>query len=120
MSRAPRWRLARTTPRARSAPKAVPSPIVVDEVAGYLVTMALSSATWQAALLGFVLFRVLDVAKPWPASFFDRKVKNGFGVVMDDVMAGVWGLVAMQVITLALRAWAGCTTGGWYCLELAR
>ena len=96
------------------------SPIVIDEVVGYLVTMALAPSTWQGALLGFVLFRIFDVLKPWPASFFDRKVKNGFGVVMDDVMAGVWGLVAMQLITHALRTWAGCASGGWYCLELAR
>ena len=96
------------------------SPIVIDEVAGYLVTMALVPWSWPYAILGFVLFRIFDVLKPWPASFFDRRVKNGFGVVMDDVMAGAWGLVAMQLITHALRTWAGCASGGWYCLELAR
>ena len=63
------------------------SPIVIDEVAGYLVTLALVPFSWQAVAAGFVLFRIFDVLKPWPASAFDR-VKNGFGVVMDDVAAG--------------------------------
>jgi phosphatidylglycerophosphatase A len=71
------------------------SPIVVDEVVGYLVTMALVPFSWQATAAGFVLFRVLDVTKPWPASAFDR-VKNGFGVVMDDVAAGVWAAAALH------------------------
>jgi phosphatidylglycerophosphatase A len=70
------------------------SPIVVDEVVGYLVTMALVPFSWQATAAGFVLFRVLDVTKPWPASAFDR-VKSGLGVVMDDVAAGVWAAAAL-------------------------
>jgi phosphatidylglycerophosphatase A len=75
------------------------SPIVIDEVAGYLVTMALVPFSWPAALAGFVLFRIFDVLKPWPASALDR-VKNGFGVVMDDLAAGVWAWAALA----ALRA----------------
>jgi phosphatidylglycerophosphatase A len=74
------------------------SPIVIDEVAGYLLTMALVPFSWPAALAGFVLFRIFDVLKPWPASALDR-VKNGFGVVMDDLAAGVWAWAAL----LALR-----------------
>ncbi len=65
------------------------SAIVADEVAGYLVTLALVPFSWPSVLAGFVLFRIFDVLKPWPASAFDR-VKSGFGVVMDDVAAGVW------------------------------
>jgi phosphatidylglycerophosphatase A len=71
------------------------SPIVVDEVVGYLVTMALLPFSWQATVAGFVLFRVLDITKPWPASAFDR-VKSGFGVVMDDVAAGAWAAAALH------------------------
>jgi phosphatidylglycerophosphatase A len=70
------------------------SPIVIDEVVGYLVTMALVPFSWQAVLAGFVLFRLLDVTKPWPASTFDR-MKSGLGVVMDDVAAGAWGAAAL-------------------------
>jgi phosphatidylglycerophosphatase A len=73
------------------------SPIVIDEVAGYLVTMALVPFSWSAALAGFVLFRVFDVTKPWPASAFDR-VKTGFGVVMDDVAAGVYAWAALRAL----------------------
>lgn len=75
------------------------SPIVIDEVVGYLVTLMLVPFSWKAVAAGFVLFRIFDVLKPWPASAFDR-VKSGFGVVMDDVAAGVWGWLAL----LALRA----------------
>ena len=66
--------------------------IVIDEVAGYLVTMAFLPRGLFAALTGFVLFRICDVLKPWPANFFDRdpRWKNGAGVVLDDVFAGVW------------------------------
>jgi phosphatidylglycerophosphatase A len=71
------------------------SPIVIDEVVGYLVTMALLPFSWQATAAGFVLFRLFDVTKPWPASAFDR-VKSGFGVVMDDVAAGAWATAALH------------------------
>ncbi len=75
------------------------SAIVVDEVAGYLLTMALVPFSWPAALAGFVLFRIFDVLKPWPASALDR-VKNGFGVVADDLAAGVYAWAALLVLRL--------------------
>jgi phosphatidylglycerophosphatase A len=75
------------------------SPIVIDEVAGYLVTMALVPFSWPAVAAGFVLFRVFDVAKPWPASAADR-VKNGLGVVLDDVFAGVWAWLTLYGLRL--------------------
>jgi phosphatidylglycerophosphatase A len=75
------------------------SPIVIDEVAGYLVTLALVPFSWRAVAAAFVLFRIFDVLKPWPASAFDR-VKNGFGVVMDDVAAGVWAWGALAALRL--------------------
>jgi phosphatidylglycerophosphatase A len=69
--------------------------IVIDEVAGYLVTMAFLPRTAFAALAGFVFFRICDVVKPWPARFFDRdpRWKNGPGVVLDDLFAGAWALL---------------------------
>jgi phosphatidylglycerophosphatase A len=78
------------------------SPIVIDEVAGYLLTMALTPLTWQSVAAGFLFFRAFDILKPWPASAFDR-MKNGFGVVMDDVAAGLyaWGaLRGLEVLGL--------------------
>ena len=94
------------------------SPIVVDEVAGYLVTMAFVPFSWPAALIGFLLFRIFDVLKPWPASALDR-VKNGVGVVMDDVAAGVFAWAGLQLVLAALRILARCGTAlHWWCAEL--
>lgn len=72
--------------------------IVSDEIAGYLVTMLLVAPTLKTVLAGFVLFRVLDVVKPWPASWFDREVHTGVGNVMDDVAAAVWGRGLMALL----------------------
>lgn len=72
--------------------------IVIDEVVGYLLTVMLIPFSWKAALLGFVIFRVLDMTKPWPASYFDAKVHNGFGVTMDDLCAAAWGRLLLGVI----------------------
>lgn len=75
------------------------SPIVIDEVVGYLVTMALVPFSWRTALAGFVLFRVFDIVKPWPAAAFDR-MKNGLGVVLDDLAAGVWAAAVLAALRL--------------------
>jgi phosphatidylglycerophosphatase A len=73
------------------------SQIVIDEVMGYLVTMAFVPFTWPAAAAGFALFRLCDVLKPWPASALDR-LKSGLGVVLDDVAAGVWAGGALWLL----------------------
>ncbi|HSM93543.1 MAG TPA: phosphatidylglycerophosphatase A [Anaeromyxobacteraceae bacterium] len=75
------------------------SAIVIDEVVGYLVTVALVPFSWRTAALGFVLFRIFDVTKPWPASVLDR-VKSAWGVMLDDVAAGLY---AMAILTAAVR-----------------
>ena len=94
------------------------SPIVIDEVAGYLVTMALVPWSWPAALTGAALFRLFDVMKPWPASAFDRW-KSGFGVVLDDVVAGAFAWSALVMLELALQLLLGCRGGlHWWCAEL--
>jgi phosphatidylglycerophosphatase A len=66
------------------------SGIVWDEVAGYLITMWLVPFSWKALLLGFVLFRIFDIIKPWPISWIDQKVQGGLGIMLDDVVAGVF------------------------------
>lgn len=78
--------------------------IVIDEVAGYLVTMSFLPRSLFAAVAGFVFFRICDVLKPMPARFFDRdpRWKNGAGVVLDDIFAGVWAC-ALTFAALALR-----------------
>jgi len=72
--------------------------IVSDEIAGYFVTMLLVPPTLKTVLVGFALFRVLDQVKPWPASYFDKKVHTGVGNVMDDVAAAVWGRALMALL----------------------
>jgi phosphatidylglycerophosphatase A len=73
--------------------------IVVDEVAGYLTTMALvDRGHWIPLAVGFVVFRVLDIVKPPPIRWLDRNVPGGFGVVIDDVAAGVLGMVIMVAL----------------------
>jgi phosphatidylglycerophosphatase A len=71
--------------------------IVIDELVGYLVTVAFLPFSWTAALLGFIFFRLFDIAKVFPASWLDRRMKNGIGVVLDDVVAGLYGAVALRI-----------------------
>ncbi|MDZ4183435.1 MAG: phosphatidylglycerophosphatase A [Desulfuromonadales bacterium] len=71
--------------------------IVIDELIGYLVTIALLPFTWKAAILGFFLFRVFDILKPQPARYFDRQIKNGYGVVLDDVVAGLYAALCLRL-----------------------
>lgn len=72
--------------------------IVIDEVAGYLVTMAGVAATWQGVLAGFLLFRLFDILKPQPARWLDRSLKNGYGVVLDDIAAGIYACAATHLM----------------------
>ena len=74
------------------------SHIVVDEIIGFLVTMIGIPITGYWLFWGFIFFRILDVIKFPPANIFDEKVKNGFGVVMDDVAAGVYGNILLHLM----------------------
>jgi phosphatidylglycerophosphatase A len=70
--------------------------IVIDEVAGYLITVAcVARDQWAPLAVGFVVFRVLDIVKPPPVRWLDRNLPGGFGVVLDDVAAGLIGMVTM-------------------------
>ena len=80
--------------------------IVVDEIAGQLITLApllffgrTRSLTW--VVTGFVVFRCLDVWKPGPVRWLDQNVHGGTGVVLDDVLAGVFGAIAMAILMWA-------------------
>lgn len=84
--------------------------IVIDEVAGYFVTVAaVDRADWTTLLVGFVVFRALDIGKPPPVRAIDRRVGGGAGVVLDDVAAGVYGCAIMVIAERAgwLAALAG-------------
>jgi phosphatidylglycerophosphatase A len=65
------------------------SGIVWDEIAGLLVTMSFVPFSWDAVVYGFVLFRLFDIVKPWPISWIDKKITGGFGIMLDDIAAGI-------------------------------
>ena len=72
--------------------------IVIDETAGFAVTMIGMPVSPAAIILGFLLFRFFDILKPWPCSAIDRLVQGGVGVVMDDIAAGIYALITLEVI----------------------
>ncbi|MCP5208761.1 MAG: phosphatidylglycerophosphatase A [Hahellaceae bacterium] len=72
--------------------------IVWDEFVGFWITMIAAPEGWSWLVLGFILFRLFDIWKPWPISWADRQVEGGMGIMLDDVLAGVWALVCLQVI----------------------
>jgi len=76
--------------------------IVIDEVVGYLLTMTAIPLHWSYVLAGFLLFRFFDIVKIPPARWFDQKLKNGYGVVLDDVAAGVYAWAALWLLS---RVW---------------
>jgi phosphatidylglycerophosphatase A len=69
--------------------------IVWDEIVPFWIVLAIAPPGWQWQLAAFALFRFFDIVKPPPASYFDRKVKNGFGVMMDDLVAAFYTLLAL-------------------------
>jgi len=77
--------------------------IVIDEVAGQWITLLLVPADPVLYAIGFVLFRAADIVKPWPISLADRKIGGGFGVMFDDVLAGVLAALILWNIWM----WAG-------------
>ncbi len=70
--------------------------VVWDEVAGYLVTMCGAPGGWGWVLAGFLLFRLLDIAKPWPIRWFDRRLSGGPGIMADDLVAGLLAAAMLQ------------------------
>lgn len=75
------------------------SGIVWDEIAGYLITMIAIPNNIITVFLGFALFRLFDIWKPWPISWLDKQVKGGLGIMLDDVIAGIfaWGILFPMV-----------------------
>ncbi len=72
--------------------------IVWDEFAGFFITMFMIPVSWQSICVGFILFRIFDIAKPWPISIADKKLTGGFGIMFDDVLAGLLALGVMHII----------------------
>ncbi|KJV07956.1 phosphatidylglycerophosphatase A family protein [Methylocucumis oryzae] len=72
--------------------------IVWDEIAGFLLTMWFVPFSWQNLVLGFVLFRLFDIVKPWPIKTVDRQVSGGFGIMLDDILAGIYAGVILYMV----------------------
>ena len=82
-----------------------PGPVVIDEVAGMLITLALLPVNVYGAIVGFLIFRLLDVIKPWPADRLER-LHGGLGVMADDAMAAVYANLALRIlIAVAPEGW---------------
>jgi len=76
--------------------------IVWDEVVGYLITMFMAPAGVTWIIAGFLLFRLFDIWKPWPINYLDRKVSGGFGIMIDDVLAGIYAACLLQLLVFLL------------------
>jgi phosphatidylglycerophosphatase A len=82
---------------ARASGRKDPQFVVIDEVAGQLITLIAAPVAWQSLLLGFILFRAFDIVKPPPVRQLER-LPEGVGIVVDDVGAGLYGLAVMQIV----------------------
>jgi phosphatidylglycerophosphatase A len=78
------------------------SSIVWDEIVGYLVTMIMSPTGWYWMVLGFILFRLFDICKPWPVSWADKRVAGGLGIMLDDLIAAIYALLLLQITAYLL------------------
>jgi len=88
---------------AKALKREDPGPVVIDEVAGQLVTLFMTGAGLYGAIIGFFVFRIFDIIKPWPARQLED-LPGGVGIMADDLMAGVYGWV---VVTGILWWWPG-------------
>ena len=81
-----------------------PGPVVIDEVLGMLITLMFVPVSWVGALLGFFVFRILDIVKPWPARQMES-LHGGVGVMADDAMAAVYGNAIMWLVVWFGPSW---------------
>ncbi|MGA7145644.1 MAG: phosphatidylglycerophosphatase A [Desulfobacterales bacterium] len=79
-----------------------PGCIVIDEIAGMILTLFGLPFNMMTLILGFVLFRVLDIWKPYPIRFLDKNLSGGVGIVMDDVAAGILSNLVLRIILITI------------------
>lgn len=83
-----------------------PPQVVWDEMVGYWFTMIAAPYGWRWIFMGFILFRIFDIVKPWPISWLERSLPGGFGIMMDDIAAGLCAAACLQIFV-----WIGFTFG---------
>ncbi|PIE45965.1 MAG: phosphatidylglycerophosphatase A [Gammaproteobacteria bacterium] len=74
------------------------SGIVIDEIAGILLTMLFFEPSLLNLTLGFVLFRLFDIVKPWPIKWIDQRIDGGWGIMLDDLIAGVFAWLSLYIL----------------------
>ena len=72
--------------------------IVWDEFAGFFITMIGVKFSWLNVVIGFILFRLFDILKPWPISWLDKKISGGLGIMVDDILAGIFAMFCLHFI----------------------
>lgn len=75
-----------------------PGWVVIDEVVGQFLTLCLTPPSLISYAVGFALFRLFDIRKPWPVDLADRQIKGGFGIMLDDVAAGIYALAFLTLL----------------------
>jgi phosphatidylglycerophosphatase A len=75
------------------------SGIVWDEIVGYFITMMFLPLSWELIILGFVFFRFFDILKPWPINWLDNNVSGGVGIMLDDVLAGLFSWAVLMLLS---------------------
>ncbi len=78
--------------------------IVIDEMIGFLITMLWVPKTTRFIIIGFFLFRFFDILKPFPIRGLEKRLKGGFGVVLDDVLAGVYANIILEIVRLIVKS----------------
>ncbi len=82
-------------------------PIVIDEFVGMFITLIAAPNHPAAWILGFLLFRLFDILKPFPCSWFDEHIHGGFGIMFDDVIAGLYALISLQILWMLGSKFSG-------------
>ena len=85
---------------AAASNAADPGQVVIDEVAGQWLVLTLAPQDLAGYALAFALFRLFDIVKPWPVSWADRHLKGGLGIMLDDLLAGLYGLAVLSIVRL--------------------
>ncbi|HBT96629.1 MAG TPA: phosphatidylglycerophosphatase A [Desulfobulbaceae bacterium] len=75
-----------------------PGCVVIDEIFGMFVTLFAAPRSWLVVIAAFLLFRLFDIAKPFPVSWLDRRLNGGLGIMLDDAMAGVYAFLALHIL----------------------